>query len=136
MENELQDIHYLEDYTLEIKNKNWVLKGLPTGELNLFSEKPRLPFYGIYPAVIEQLPQAYKSKFEKDLVQGDLLIQTEKYWVFWFNTNVDNMAEIEEIAFKTREAASTLQEVYIWYNSQVVDRIIEASKQAFNSIQK
>ena len=61
-------------------------------------ENPRLPFNGVYPATIEMLPIPQRQEFEKRiLTESDLQSQNKMYWVFWFNKNTENMADIVEI---------------------------------------
>ena len=104
--------------------------------IELFSDSsPRLPFYGIYPATIEMLPSLQRSIHEKKILdESNLNSQSDIYWVFWFNWNYENMADIQEIVFTNRMDAQTLLELYISYNVKVVEAIIESASSKFKEI--
>ena len=95
-------------------------------------ENPRLPFYGVYPATIEMLPIPQRQEFEKRiLTESDLQSQNKMYWVFWFNKNTENMADIVEIVFENRMDAQTLLELYIAFNTKVIESILEIANKNF-----
>ena len=104
--------------------------------IELFSDSsPRLPFYGIYPATIEMLPSLQRSIYEKKILdESNLNSQSDIYWVFWFNRNYENIADIQEIVFTNRMDAQTLLELYISYNVKVVEAIIESASSKFKEI--
>lgn len=98
-------------------------------------ENPRLPFYGVYPATIEMLPIPQRQEFEKRiLTESDLQSQNKMYWVFWFNKNVENMADIIEIVFENRMDAQTLLELYIAFNTKVIESILEIANKNFKEL--
>ena len=98
-------------------------------------ENPRLPFYGVYPATIEMLPIPQRQEFEKRiLTESDLQSQNKMYWVFWFNKNVENMADIIEIVFENRMVAQTLLELYIAFNTKVIESILEIANKNFKEL--
>ncbi len=98
-------------------------------------ENPRLPFYGVYPATIEMLPIPQRQEFEKRiLTESDLQSQNKMYWVFWFNKNVENMADIIEIVFENRMDAQTLLELYIAFNTKVIESILEIANENFKEL--
>lgn len=98
-------------------------------------ENPRLPFYGVYPATIEMLPIPQRQEFEKRiLTESDLQSQNKMYWVFWFNKNVENMADIIEIVFENRMDAQTLLELYIAFNTKVIESILEIANKNFKKL--
>ena len=98
-------------------------------------ENPRLPFYGVYPATIEILPIPQRQEFEKRiLTESDLQSQNKMYWVFWFNKNVENMADIIEIVFENRMDAQTLLELYIAFNTKVIESILEIANKNFKEL--
>ena len=98
-------------------------------------ENPRLPFYGVYPATIEMLPIPQRQEFEKRiLTESDLQSQNKMYWVFWFNKNVENMADIIEIVFENRIDAQTLLELYIAFNTKVIESILEIANKNFKEL--
>lgn len=98
-------------------------------------ENPRLPFYGVYPATIEMLPIPQRQEFEKRiLTESDLQSQNKMYWVFWFNKNVENMADIVEIVFENRMDAQTLLELYIAFNTKVIESILEIANKNFKEL--
>lgn len=98
-------------------------------------ENPRLPFYGVYPATIEMLPISQRQEFEKRiLTESDLQSQNKMYWVFWFNKNVENMADIIEIVFENRMDAQTLLELYIAFNTKVIESILEIANKNFKEL--
>ena len=98
-------------------------------------ENPRLPFYGVYPATIEMLPIPQRQEFEKRiLTETDLQSQNKMYWVFWFNKNVENMADIIEIVFENRMDAQTLLELYIAFNTKVIESILEIANKNFKEL--
>ena len=100
-------------------------------------ENPRLPFYGVYPATIEMLPIPQRQEFEKRiLTESDLQSQNKMYWVFWFNKNVENMADIIEIVFENRMDAQTLLELYIAFNTKVIESILEIANENFKEFTK
>ena len=100
-------------------------------------ENPRLPFYGVYPATIEMLPIPQRQEFEKRiLTESDLQSQNKMYWVFWFNKNVENMADIIEIVFENRMDAQTLLELYIAFNTKVIESILEIANENFKELTK
>lgn len=100
-------------------------------------ETPRLPFYGIFPASIEMLPIPQRQVIEKRiLTEADLLAQNKVYWIFWFNKNVDNMADIIEIVFENRMDAQTLLELYIAFNTKVIESILEIADKNFKELTK
>lgn len=100
-------------------------------------ENPRLPFYGVYPATIEMLPIPQRQEFEKRiLTESDLQSQNKMYWVFWFNKNVENMADIIEIVFENRMDAQTLLELYIAFNTKVIESILEIANKNFKELTK
>ena len=100
-------------------------------------ENPRLPFYGVYPATIEMLPIPQRREFEKRiLTESDLQSQNKMYWVFWFNKNVENMADIIEIVFENRMDAQTLLELYIAFNTKVIESILEIANENFKELTK
>lgn len=100
-------------------------------------ENPRLPFYGVYPATIEMLPIPQRQEFEKRILTGsDLQSQNKMYWVFWFNKNVENMADIIEIVFENRMDAQTLLELYIAFNTKVIESILEIANENFKELTK
>lgn len=100
-------------------------------------ENPRLPFYGVYPATIEMLPIPQRQEFEKRiLTESDLQSQNKMYWVFWFNKNVENMADIVEIVFENRMDAQTLLELYIAFNTKVIESILEIANENFKELTK
>ena len=100
-------------------------------------ENPRLPFYGVYPATIEMLPIPQRQEFEKRiLTESDLQSQNKMYWVFWFNKNVENMADIIEIVFENRMDAQTLLELYIAFNTKVIESILEIANEYFKELTK
>ena len=100
-------------------------------------ENPRLPFYGVYPATIEMLPIPQKQEFEKRiLTESDLQSQNKMYWVFWFNKNTENMADIVEIVFENRMDAQTLLELYIAFNTKVIESILEIANENFKELTK
>ena len=100
-------------------------------------ENPRLPFYGVYPATIEMLPIPQRQEFEKRiLTESDLQSQNKMYWVFWFNKNVENMADIIEIVFENRMDAQTLLELYIAFNTKVIESILEIANANFKELTK
>ncbi len=100
-------------------------------------ENPRLPFYGVYPATIEMLPIQQRQEFEKRiLTESDLQSQNKMYWVFWFNKNVENMADIIEIVFENRMDAQTLLELYIAFNTKVIESILEIANENFKELTK
>ena len=100
-------------------------------------ENPRLPFYGVYPATIEILPIPQRQEFEKRiLTETDLQSQNKMYWVFWFNKNVENMADIIEIVFENRMDAQTLLELYIAFNTKVIESILEIANKNFKELTK
>ena len=100
-------------------------------------ENPRLPFYGVYPATIEMLPIPQRQEFEKRiLTESDLQSQNKMYWVFWFNKNVENMADIIEIVFENRMDAQTLLELYIAFNTKVIEYILEIANENFKELTK
>ena len=100
-------------------------------------ENPRLPFYGVYPATIEMLPIPQRQEFEKRiLTEFDLQSQNKMYWVFWFNKNVENMADIIEIVFENRMDAQTLLELYIAFNTKVIESILEIANKNFKELTK
>ena len=100
-------------------------------------ENPRLPFYGVYPATIEMLPIPQRQEFEKRiLTESDLQSQNKLYWVFWFNKNVENMADIIEIVFENRMDAQTLLELYIAFNTKVIESILEIANKNFKELTK
>ena len=98
-------------------------------------ENPRLPFYGVYPATIEMLPIPQRQEFEKRiLTESDLQSQNKMYWVFWFNKNTENMADIVEIVFENRMDAQTLLELYIAFNTKVIESILEIANKNFKEL--
>ena len=98
-------------------------------------ENPRLPFYGVYPATIEMLPISQRQEFEKRiLTESDLQSQNKMYWVFWFNKNTENMADIVEIVFENRMDAQTLLELYIAFNTKVIESILEIANENFKEL--
>ena len=98
-------------------------------------ENPRLPFYGVYPATIEMLPIPQRQEFEKRILnESDLQSQNKMYWVFWFNKNVENMADIIEIVFENRMDAQTLLELYIAFNTKVIESILEIANKNFKEL--
>ena len=98
-------------------------------------ENPRLPFYGVYPATIEMLPIPQRQEFEKRILTGsDLQSQNKMYWVFWFNKNTENMADIVEIVFENRMDAQTLLELYIAFNTKVIESILEIANENFKEL--
>jgi hypothetical protein len=98
-------------------------------------ENPRLPFYGVYPATIEMLPIPQRQEFEKRiLTESDLQSQNKMYWVFWFNKNIENMADIIEIVFENRMDAQTLLELYIAFNTKVIESILEIANKNFKEL--
>ena len=98
-------------------------------------ENPRLPFYGVYQATIEMLPIPQRQEFEKRiLTESDLQSQNKMYWVFWFNKNVENMADIVEIVFENRMDAQTLLELYIAFNTKVIESILEIANKNFKEL--
>lgn len=98
-------------------------------------ENPRLPFYGVYPATIEMLPIPQRQEFEKRiLTESDLQSQNKMYWIFWFNKNVENMADIIEIVFENRMDAQTLLELYIAFNTKVIESILEIANKNFKEL--
>ena len=98
-------------------------------------ENPRLPFYGVYPATIEMLPIPQRQEFEKRiLTESDLQSQNKMYWVFWFNKNIENMADIIEIVFENRMDAQTLLELYIAFNTKVIESILEIANENFKEL--
>ena len=98
-------------------------------------ENPRLPFYGVYPATIEMLPIPQRQEFEKRiLTESDLQSQNKMYWVFWFNKNVENMADIIEIVFENRMDVQTLLELYIAFNTKVIESILEIANENFKEL--
>ena len=98
-------------------------------------ENPRLPFYGVYPATIEMLPIPQRQEFEKRiLTETDLQSQNKMYWVFWFNKNTENMADIVEIVFENRMDAQTLLELYIAFNTKVIESILEIANKNFKEL--
>ena len=98
-------------------------------------ENPRLPFYGVYPATIEMLPIPQRQEFEKRiLTESDLQSQNKMYWVFWFNKNTENMADIVEIVFENRMDAQTLLELYIAFNTKVIESILEIANENFKEL--
>ena len=98
-------------------------------------ENPRLPFYGVYPATIEMLPIPQRQEFEKRiLTESDLQSQNKMYWVFWFNKNTENMADIVEIVFENRMGAQTLLEIYIAFNTKVIESILEIANKNFKEL--
>ena len=100
-------------------------------------ENPRLPFYGVYPATIEMLPIPQRQEFEKRiLTESDLQSQNKMYWVFWFNKNTENMADIIEIVFENRMDAQTLLELYIAFNTKVIESILEIANEYFKELTK
>ena len=100
-------------------------------------ENPRLPFYGVYPATIEMLPIPQRQEFEKRiLTEFDLQSQNKMYWVFWFNKNTENMADIVEIVFENRMDAQTLLELYIAFNTKVIESILEIANENFKELTK
>lgn len=100
-------------------------------------ENPRLPFYGVYPATIEMLPIPQRQEFEKRiLTESDLQSQNKMYWVFWFNKNTENMADIVEIVFENRMDAQTLLELYIAFNTKVIESILEIANENFKELTK
>lgn len=100
-------------------------------------ENPRLPFYGVYPATIEMLPIPQRQEFEKRiLTESDLQSQNKMYWVFWFNKNTENMADIIEIVFENRMDAQTLLELYIAFNTKVIESILEIANENFKELTK
>ncbi len=100
-------------------------------------ENPRLPFYGVYPATIEMLPIPQRQEFEKRiLTESDLQSQNKMYWVFWFNKNIENMADIIEIVFENRMDAQTLLELYIAFNTKVIESILEIANENFKELTK
>lgn len=100
-------------------------------------ENPRLPFYGVYPATIEMLPIPQRQEFEKRiLTESDLQSQNKMYWVFWFNKNIENMADIVEIVFENRMDAQTLLELYIAFNTKVIESILEIANENFKELTK
>ena len=100
-------------------------------------ENPRLPFYGVYPATIEMLPIPQRQEFEKRiLTESDLQSQNKMYWVFWFNKNIENMADIIEIVFENRMDAQTLLELYIAFNTKVIESILEIANKNFKELTK
>lgn len=100
-------------------------------------ENPRLPFYGVYPATIEMLPIPQRQEFEKRiLTESDLQSQNKMYWIFWFNKNVENMADIIEIVFENRMDAQTLLELYIAFNTKVIESILEIANENFKELTK
>ena len=100
-------------------------------------ENPRLPFYGVYPATIEMLPIPQRREFEKRiLTESDLQSQNKMYWVFWFNKNIENMADIIEIVFENRMDAQTLLELYIAFNTKVIESILEIANENFKELTK
>ena len=100
-------------------------------------ENPRLPFYGVYPATIEMLPIPQRREFEKRiLTESDLQSQNKMYWIFWFNKNVENMADIIEIVFENRMDAQTLLELYIAFNTKVIESILEIANENFKELTK
>lgn len=100
-------------------------------------ENPRLPFYGVYPATIEMLPIPQRQEFEKRiLTESDLQSQNKMYWVFWFNKNVENMVDIIEIVFENRMDAQTLLELYIAFNTKVIESILEIANENFKELTK
>ena len=100
-------------------------------------ENPRLPFYGVYPATKEMLPIPQRQEFEKRiLTESDLQSQNKMYWVFWFNKNTENMADIVEIVFENRMDAQTLLELYIAFNTKVIESILEIANENFKELTK
>ena len=98
-------------------------------------ENPRLPFYGVYPATIEMLPIPQRQEFEKRiLTETDLQSQNKMYWVFWFNKNTENMADIVEIVCENRMDAQTLLELYIAFNTKVIESILEIANKNFKEL--
>ena len=98
-------------------------------------ENPRLPFYGVYPATIEMLPIPQRQEFEKRILnESDLQSQNKMYWVFWFNKNIENMADIIEIVFENRMDAQTLLELYIAFNTKVIESILEIANKNFKEL--
>ena len=98
-------------------------------------ENPRLPFYGVYTATIEMLPIPQRQEFEKRiLTESDLQSQNKMYWVFWFNKNTENMADIVEIVFENRMDAQTLLELYIAFNTKVIESILEIANKNFKEL--
>ena len=55
------------------------------------------------------LPSLQRSIYEKKILdESNLNSQADIYWVFWFNRNYENMADIQEIVFTNRNGCSNL----------------------------
>jgi hypothetical protein len=81
------------------------------------------------------LPIPQRREFEKRiLTESDLQSQNKMYWVFWFNKNVENMADIIEIVFENRMDAQTLLELYIAFNTKVIESILEIANKNFKEL--